>query len=115
MTNASNCCIILQYWNCCWISGKGNRIDKSSVKEKAPEVAERWGWSALHLNVNVIMRQAVRLTSDKILVNHYHQHLVAQLIIKEDEVEDSKQSSNIRENQTLIFKQWKKIRKNKML
>lgn len=55
------------------------------------------------MNVNVIMRQAVRLTSDKILVNHYHQHLVTQLIIKEDEVEDSKQSGIIRENQTQLF------------
>lgn len=79
-------------------------IHKGSVRKEAPELAARWGWSALHLNVNVIMRLAVWLTSDKILVNHYHQHLVTQLIIKEDEVEDSKQFGTIRKkNQATIF------------
>lgn len=82
---------------------KGNGIDKSSLKEKAPELAARWGWSALHLNVNVIMRLAVWLTSDKILVNHYHQHLVTQLIIKEDEVEDSKQFGTIRKKKSSYY------------
>lgn len=58
------------------------------------------------------MRQAVWLTSDKILVNHYHQHLVTQLIIKEDEVVDSKQSGIIREkNQTIILSSERKHRR----